>query len=165
MVSRFFKNEIIKHPIYLRLQKGGEKELSEIYYPLVEEEGFKYWEGEDILILTHGAITEEALIVRKRLERSISVAVLSILAWNNFSNLDIISKHSNIIFLEENRYVGSFASQIMKNHHIFKNKTCKILCVENANFDKNITRQYALRKNFINAEGLEIIINKIVNQN
>ena len=145
-------------------KKGGENNLTEIYLPSEDNEKFKYWEGNEILIITHGAITEEALKTRQNLNKNISVGVISIIEWNKCTKLNLFKTFKKIIFLEENRFVGSFASKVLKNNTLLNKTNYKILCVEKADFDRNITRKYALDQNNLNHDKIEIEVINFKNE-
>ena len=164
LIDKFFKRRKIENPVYLRLQKGGENNLTEIYLPREDNEKFKYWEGNEILIITHGAITEEALKTRQNLNKNISVGVISIIEWNKCTKLNLFKTFKKIIFLEENRFVGSFASKVLKNNTLLNKTNYKILCVEKADFDRNITRKYALDQNNLNHDKIEIEVINLKNE-
>jgi len=155
IIQALLREKPLVSPVYLRLQKGGEKNLNNQFSGYEYCQSFKRWRGTDLLIVTHGAITEEVLKARDLLGDVISVEVHSVVDWSNYTKSEI-TNFSKLVFVEEHRAVGSLAQTLITNFiQIGKvpNKV-KLLHVSNAEFDICISREIGLKKNGLDAESI-----------
>ena len=117
--------------------------------------------GSDIEIVTHGAITEEALKARSLLNEKISIGVRTIIDWQAwFSDTAQHSDKSKpTIILEEHRDVGLLAHQMMNKKLLGTN--FNICCVTDSEFSKCTTRVSALKLNKLDCHSIVRQIEKM----
>ncbi len=165
-INSLFSENTITSPCYLRLQKGGEPNLSLDFPDFNHYKYYKYWPGKDIEIITHGAITEEALKVRKLFDGKVSVAVRSVIDWFSYINNKNLPMLDKVIFLEENRTTGSLANFIINNYieNSVSLPAIKIKCIKDAEFNNTILRQSALKINKLDADSIAQTISGFVNE-
>ena len=159
LIGRLFQVKALNNPVYLRLHKGGEPSLKRKYCDFEDRIGCRHWSGSDIQIITHGAITEEALRARAMLCKELSVAVTAVIDWEAF----IASRPSlinNILFVEEHRNAGLLAYRMV--YEGLSATNLQIACVTNSEFDSCILRPAALRINQLDANSLANRLREIV---
>jgi transketolase len=159
ILQRAFKTEMIELPIYLRLHKGGEPSLRKDFEDFKDGRGFRRWKGNDIEIVTHGAITLEALRARAKLAGKISVGVTSIIDWNESIEFCLKMKGS-ILFVEEHRNTGLLAHRLL--HYGMRPASYEIACVENSEFDVCLSRDSALRRNHLDSNSLVLRVRNLL---
>ncbi len=158
ILNELFATAVIEKPCYLRLQKGGEPSLKANYPDFTDMKDCRYWDGDAVEIITHGAIAEEALKAREALKGKIPVAVRCVIDWQNWLDDDSQQPDNTkkTIFLEEHRNSGLLAHQMFnrgKVPHAFK-----LCCVENSEFADCTSRKRALQLNSIDAASLVDLI-------
>lgn len=156
IVHELFSERAVAAPCYLRLQKGGERNLS-ADFPDVEHKGsYKYWPGDDVEIVTHGAIAEEALKARQALRGEISVAVRAVIDWQRYRESDAMPMLGETIFLEENRATGSLANMLVNAGIALPQagSPLRLKCVRNTDFHVMTLRPSALKLNGLDAASL-----------
>jgi len=157
ITTALFANDVLPAPCYLRLQKGGERKLSADFPDFTHHGSFKRWAGTDVEIITHGAITEEALEARKTLKGRVSVAVRAVLDWHRYLSEDTMPTLERVVFLEENRQVGSLANEVISAAIKRSQKLPKIniKCITQAEFETTVLRPSALKMNGLDAKSIE----------
>ncbi len=156
LISTFFAEKKLAVPCYLRLQKGGERKLSTDFPDFTHVGSYKRWAGDDIEIITHGAIAEEVLEARKMLAGKISVAVRAVIDWNSYLEEKTAPMIGKVIFLEENRMVGSLANSVIAAAISRGQKLpeTRIQCVTQAEFTTTVLRPSALKINKLDAQSI-----------
>ncbi len=164
LTDKFFADEVVPAPCYLRLQKGGERKLFADFPDFTHHGSYKYWPGTDVEIITHGAITEEALEARKALQGQASVAVRSVIDWHAYLSEDVSPMLDKVLFLEENRLVGSLANSILAAAIQKKQKLpiVEIKCVTEAEFNTTVLRPSALKVNGLDRQSIEQTIKEMI---
>ena len=114
-VEFFMKNmQKIKGPAYLRLSKKGEPLLHSLHNKMEIGKALKIAEGNDILIVSTGAITKNAVDAAKMLgEDGISCEILDVHTLKPFDDKAITNsaaKKKLVVTIEEN--TGGFASNV-----------------------------------------------------
>lgn len=159
LLDNLFSEKMIFQPAYLRLQKGGEPSLKRVFPDYEDHCGFRRWAGEDIEIITHGAIAEEALQARERLTGEISVAVTVVIDWNAFIACKPLTGNK-VLFVEEHRNTGLLA------HHLLNSVACmsefEIACINTSDFANCTLRENALRINGIDSESLIVRLKNLL---
>jgi len=151
LVGNLFEVTFLDKPVYMRLHKGGEPSLKLKYSDYEDRVGCRHWSGSDVQIITHGAITEEALRARDILTDKISVAVTAVIDWEAYINSSPLYA-KNILFVEEHRNAGLLAYRM-----VFEGLSAinfNIACVTNSEFDSCHLRTAALRINRLDATSL-----------
>jgi transketolase len=155
IVEQLLQEMPLRSPVYLRLQKGGENNLNAQYSGYKNLGSHKSWDGTDLLVITHGAIAEEALQARDILKSEISVGVHAVIDWDAYLAGNY-GYTSNIVILEEHRRQGSLAQTLISNFvesgHRFEKLKC--LHINRADFDFCISREMGLRENFLDSESI-----------
>lgn len=157
LTTALFADEMVTSPCYLRLQKGGERKLTIDFPDFTHCGSYKYWSGDDIEIITHGAITEEALEARKALHGKISVAVRAVIDWNEYLAKNTAPMLKKVIFVEENRVVGSLANSVI-NYAIQRGDPLPVMAMKHvtkAEFDVTVLRPSALKFNLLDSKSIE----------
>lgn len=158
ILSTLFSKPAVEAPCYLRLQKGGERNLSADFPDFTHHGSYKRWEGSDIEIITHGAIAEEALEARKQLAGTVSVGVRAVIDWHAYlaQGAKAMPQAKRVIFLEENRPVGSLANAIIASTVQSGQPLppIRIQCVTEAEFTTTVLRNSALKINKLDAQSL-----------
>jgi transketolase C-terminal domain/subunit len=151
LLDDIFSVDAVIRPVYLRLQKGDEPSLKR-HFPKFEDRcGCRCWGGVDVEIITHGAITEEALRARSMLAGELSVAVTAVIDWDAYMAGNP-SFGDRILFVEEHRNVGLLAHRLLQQG--LRVPVFEIGCVEHSEFDDCTLRSSALRINKIDADSL-----------
>ena len=161
-INQLYVEVKVDAPVYLRLQKGGERKLWIDFPDFVHHGHSKYWDGSDIEVHTHGAIAEMALEARRALDGEISVAVRAVNDWTSYLASSVVLA-SNLLFLEENRLVGSLANQVIA-HALQRNQPLPAIalrCVRHAEFEKTTLRPSALLINDMDTSSLITTIRDI----
>lgn len=142
-------------PSYIRLQKGGEKNLNNQFSGYEHCRSYKLWRGTDLLVITHGAITEEVLKAREILKDSFSIEVHSVIDWHSYIKNENLCV-PNIVFVEEHRIVGSLAQTLIANLVQSGKVLEKVKClhVSKAEFDICISREIALQMNSLDSKSI-----------
>jgi len=156
IIRQLFSDRAIAAPCYLRLQKGGERNLS-ADFPDVERKGsYKYWPGDEVEIVTHGAIAEEALKARQMLKGDISVAVRAVIDWGRYCEDEVMPIQDNSLFLEEHRAVGSLANALVNAGKALPRASAplRLKCVRHTDFHGLALRPTALRLNGLDAASI-----------
>jgi transketolase len=159
LIGKLFELKLLDKPVYLRLHKGGEPSLKLKYSDFEDRLGCRHWSGSDVQIITHGAITEEALKARAMLAEEISVAVTAVIDWEAF----IIGRPSlakNVLFVEEHRNAGLLAYRMVFEG--LSSTNFQIACVTNSEFDSCHLRTAALRINRLDATSLVERLHELV---
>jgi transketolase len=164
IMQQLFAARTVEAPCYLRLQKGGDRQLSKDFPGAVHKGSYKRWPGDDIEIITHGAIAEEALKAREALKGEVSVAVRPVIDWHDYLRGDAVPPLPEMIFLEENRASGSLANAIINAGlaPIHATAPLRLTCVRNAEFHAMTLRPSALKANAMDADSLVRDIKDIV---
>jgi transketolase len=160
LIDRLLSNQAVEAPYYLRLQKGGEPSLTKIFTDYHDRPAYRYWPGTDVEIITHGAITEEALKAREFLKNKVSIGVRSVIDWHLWLNnkKQDFSGVDQTILLEEHRNTGLLAHHLANVKLLPDNAT--ILCVTNSEFENCLSRTSALKLNKIDSASIsELILN------
>jgi transketolase len=151
LLDELFAVEAVARPAYLRLQKGGEVSLRRQFEDSEDFAGYRRWNGTDVEIVTHGAITQEALLARAMLVGELSVAVTAVIDWDAYAG----ARHSlvaRLLFVEEHRNTGLLAHRLL--HQGLRPPVFEIACVENSEFSNCTLRAAALRANRLDAVSL-----------
>jgi len=151
LLDDLFAVEALSRPAYLRLQKGGEPSLKRQFEDFVDFDGYRRWRGSDVEIVTHGAITEEALRARATLAGELSVAVTTVIDWDAYAAARP-RLGERLLFVEEHRNTGLLAHRLL--HRGLRATVFEIGCVENSEFSNCTLRGAALRANRLDAVSL-----------
>jgi transketolase len=162
ILESIFKAEIISDPCYIRLQKGGEEKLGDQFEGYQDKAHYKYWHGTDVQIVTHGAITEEVLLAREQVSKFLSVAVHSVIDWDEYL-LKSVNPLKKVIFIEEHRETGSLAQRLMVKYAssgVIFEKISQV-CVNTSEFDFSVSRKFALEKNCLDRNSIINLLKNI----
>jgi len=159
ILEQLFSTPKLQSPAYVRLQKGGEPSLTDMFPGSTDREGCRYWSGSDLEVVTHGAITLEALKAREILKDRVSIAVTSVIDWAKFlgRNAQTLDR---VIFVEEHRDTGLLAHKLLNKG--FGGIAYEIACVNNSEFEECTSRNSALQSNMLDYISL---VDRIVSLN
>jgi transketolase len=155
-------------PCYLRLGRGGEKDLHEKSLSFKLGDAIKLFEGDDVVIFTTGTILEEAIeSVLYFKEKNINVGLYS---FPTIKPIDIntiqscAKKYKAIFTIEENNISTGFGSLIATELSKYNNNVIlKILGINDVIPDKVGSQKYLRTIYKINSYEINIKINEIIN--
>lgn len=165
MKNLIIQSQYIKNPIYIRLSRGGDDLITEkkkINYG----KSILFQKPTDVLFVTTGIATQEALIASKTLNNlGIKTGVLhnhSVKPFDKKGFLSILKKQKLIITVEEHIISGGLGTIILEilNENGVKNFNVKRIGIKNEFIKKYGSQQQLLKFCKINSKSLEKFVIK-----
>lgn len=160
LIFKIFETQRISSPIYMRLHKGGEPSLDDVFGQSTYDRGCRCWDGHALTIVSHGAIVFEALKARDRLKDEVSIRVLAVSEWSEFLESGLNLLQGPLVFLEEAAFTGSLASLLMKTIALglLSNKVLATFHVSDALHEGMVSRQALLSRHNLDSDSLVKVI-------